>query len=132
MLFRSKNIAPQPIENTVKANKYVLNAVMIGDKKKFPLILVVPNVDGLELWATEQGILADPGEFLRHSDVVSKIETEVMGCFGELTSYEIPKKVLIVDTDFSIEAGELTPTLKVKRKVVEQKYKDQIEAMYRE
>jgi len=127
-----KNIAPQPIENTVKANKYVLNAVMIGDKKKFPLILVVPNVDGLELWATEQGILADPGEFLRHSDVVSKIETEVMGCFGELTSYEIPKKVLIVDTDFSIEAGELTPTLKVKRKVVEQKYKDQIEAMYRE
>jgi long-chain acyl-CoA synthetase len=125
-----KNIAPQPIENRVKVNKYILNAVMVGDKRKFPLILVVPNVDGLELWATEQGILTDPGEFLNHPDVVTKIESEVMGCFGDLASYEIPKKVLIIATDFSIEAGELTPTLKVKRKVVEEKYKDLIETMY--
>jgi long-chain acyl-CoA synthetase len=127
-----KNIAPQPIENSVKANKYVLNAVMVGDKRKFPLILVVPNVDGLELWATEHSILTNPGEFLQHPDVVAKIETEVMGCFGELASYEVPKKVLIIERDFSIEAGELTPTLKVKRKVVEERYKDQIEAMYQE
>jgi len=127
-----KNIAPQPIENTVKANKYVLNAVMVGDTRKFPIILVVPNSDGLELWATEEGILANPGEFLNHPEVVTKIEAEVMGCFGELASYEIPKKVLIIENDFSIEAGELTPTLKVKRKVVEEKYKDRIEAMYRD
>jgi long-chain acyl-CoA synthetase len=127
-----KNIAPQPIENKVKANKYVLNAVMVGDKRKFPLILVVPNVDGLEAWAIEQSILTDPGEFLRHPDVVTKVETEVMGCFGDLASYETPKKVQIIETDFSIEAGELTPTLKVKRNVVEEKYKDLIEAIYRE
>jgi long-chain acyl-CoA synthetase len=127
-----KNIAPQPIENAVKANKYVLNAVMVGDKRKFPLIIVVPNTDSLELWATEQKILADPGEFLHHPDVVTKIETEVMGCFGDLASYEIPKKVLLLEKDFSIEAGELTPTLKVRRKIVEEKYKDQIEAMYSE
>ena len=127
-----KNIAPQPIENKVKANKYVLNAVMVGDKRKFPSILVVPNTDVLELWATEEGILADPGEFLKHPEVVTKIEAEVMGCFGDLASYEIPKKVLIVQKDFSIEAGELTPTLKVKRKVVEEKYKDLVEGIYAE
>ena len=127
-----KNIAPQPIENKVKANQFVLNAVMVGNKRKFPLILVVPNVDGLEAWAIGQSILTDPGEFLSHPDVVTKVETEVMGCFGELASYEIPKKVQIIETDFSIEAGELTPTLKVKRKVVEEKYKDLIDAMYKE
>jgi len=127
-----KNIAPQPIENKVKANQYVLNAVMVGDKRKFPLILVVPNVDGLEAWAIGQKVLTDPGEFLKHPDVVAKIEAEVMGCFGDLASYEIPKKVQIIETDFSIEAGELTPTLKVKRKVVEEKYKDLIDALYQE
>jgi long-chain acyl-CoA synthetase len=127
-----KNIAPQPIENKVKANQYILNAVMVGDKRKFPLILVVPNVDGLEAWAIGQNVLTDPGEFLKHPDVVTKIETEVMGCFGDLASYEIPKKVQIIETDFSIEAGELTPTLKVKRKVVEEKYKDLIDAVYQE
>ena len=127
-----KNIAPQPIENKVKANQYVLNAVMVGDKRKFPLILVVPNVDGLEAWAVGQKVLTDPGEFLKHPDVVAKIEAEVMGCFGDLASYEIPKKVQIIETDFSIEAGELTPTLKVKRKVVEEKYKDLIDALYQE
>jgi long-chain acyl-CoA synthetase len=76
--------------------------------------------------------LADPGEFLQHPDVVAKVEGEVMGCFGELASYEIPKKVLIIEKDFSIEAGELTPTLKVKRQVVEDRYKDQIASMYQE
>jgi len=125
-----KNIAPQPIENRVKSNKYVLNAVLVGDNCKFPSILVVPNEDALELWATEQGILAEQGAFLRHDDVITKIESEVMGCFGELASYEVPKRVLIIEGDFSIDAGELTPTLKVKRKVIEEKYRDQIESLY--
>jgi long-chain acyl-CoA synthetase len=127
-----KNIAPQPIENAVKANSYVLNAVMVGDKRKFPLILVVPNLDALELWATKEGILTNPDEFLRHPDIVTKVEAEVMSCFGELASYEIPKKVLIVEKDFSIEGGELTPTLKVKRQVVEENYKHKIDAFYQE
>ena len=93
---------------------------------------MVPNVDGLEAWAIGQKVLTDPGEFLKHPDVVAKIEAEVMGCFGDLASYEIPKKVQIIEADFSIEAGELTPTLKVKRKVVEEKYKDLIDALYQE
>ena len=127
-----KNIAPQPIENMVKTNKFVLNAVMIGDKRKFPAILVVPNTDALERWARERRILAEPNELLGQQDVVAKVEREVMGCLRDLASYEMPKKVLIIKKDFTIEDGELTPTLKVKRRVVEQKYGDLIEQLYAE
>ena len=127
-----RSIAPQPIENKVKANKYVQNAVLIGDKRKFPSILVVPNADALELWATEQGILAEPGKFFEHPEVVAKIEREVKLCLSSLASYEMPEKVLIVENDFTVESGELTPSSKVRRNVVEQHYRDRIEELYRE
>ncbi len=63
-------------------------------------------------------------------DVVAKIETEVMGTLRELASYEMPKKLLLLDRDFTIEGGELTPTLKVKRRIVEEKHKARIDALY--
>jgi long-chain acyl-CoA synthetase len=126
-----KNIAPQPIENRIKSNRFIVNAVMIGDKQKYPIMLVVPNRDALVAWATERGLPStDYERLLEHPDAVAKVEREVMGALRDLASYETPKKFALLAEDFSIEGGELTPTLKVKRRVVEQRYRDTIQRLY--
>src|SRR3954469_19461212 len=89
-----KNIAPQPIENVVKTNKYVSQAVMIGDKRKFPVILVVPNWDNLEKWAAAHDVpKTSHGEMLKNPEVVKKIEGEVMREMSSLAHFEMPKKI---------------------------------------
>jgi len=128
-----KNIAPQPIENMIKTNRFVLNAVMIGDKRKFPALLVVPDFDAIAAWANERGLTyADIPSMLALPDVTAKVEREVMGSLRDLASFEMPKKLLLLEEDFTIESGELTPTLKVKRRVVEQRYRARIDALYAE
>ncbi len=128
-----KNIAPQPIENLVKTNPMVVNAVMIGDKRKFPIMLVVPNLDSLHGWAADRGLPAgDPAALLAHPDVLAKMESEVKKCLRDLAQFEMPKKLLLVERDFSVETGEMTPTMKVKRRVVERNYQAQIDALYAE
>jgi long-chain acyl-CoA synthetase len=128
-----KNIAPQPIENLVKTNKYVSQAVMIGDKRKFPAILVVPNWDNLEKWAGQKNIIwTDRKQLLQMPTIQKKMEQEVLGQLTGLAPYETPKKVALLEHDFSIERGELTPTLKVKRRVVDKTYKDTIDKLYRD
>ncbi len=128
-----KNIAPQPIEGLIKTNRYVLNAVMLGDKRKFPILLVVPEFDVLKAWADETGIsYTDDANLVANSDVAAKVEAEVKKSLRGLAQYEVPKKMVMIDQDFTIESGELTPTLKVKRRVIEQRYADQIEAVYAE
>ena len=126
-----KYIAPQPIELAVRRNKFVANAMMYGDRRKFPLILIVPNFDNLERWAQERGLTyATRAELLRMPDVQAKVEREVMSMLHDLAKFETPKKVLLLENDFTIESGELTPTLKVKRRVVEQRHKNLIDAAY--
>ncbi len=127
-----KNIAPQPIENAVKTNKFILNAVMLGDKRRFPILLVVPDQEALRKWAAERNLSVDPDLLLEHPDVIAKIEREAMLNLRDLASYETPKKFVLVNEDFSVDKGELTPTLKVKRRVVEEKYGEQIESAYRD
>jgi long-chain acyl-CoA synthetase len=128
-----KNIAPQPIENKVKTNKYVSQAVMIGDKRKFPVMLVVPNWDSLEKWAKIKNILwTDRRQLLAMPTVRAKMEKEVMREVEGLARFEMPKKIGLLEHDFSVERGELTPTLKVKRRVVDKSYKDVIDALYEE
>jgi long-chain acyl-CoA synthetase len=128
-----KNIAPQPIENRVKTNKFVVNAVMLGDKRKFPIMLVVPNLDQLKAWATATQLpFKDEGALISSTEAGDKIEREVKLTLRDVAQFEMPKKVLLIQRDFSIETGELTPTLKVKRRVVEKNYQSQIEAMYLE
>jgi long-chain acyl-CoA synthetase len=126
-----KNIAPQPIENTVKLNKFVENVVMIGDKRRFPIMLIVPTVDAVKGWATERSLPTDDyGSLLKHPDVIAKIEREVMLSLRDLASFETPKKFALIKDDFTIESGELTPTMKVKRRVVEANYQTLIEELY--
>lgn len=126
-----KYIAPQPIENTVRLNKFVANAVVLGDQRKFPIILVVPNFDQLEPWAKERKLAyASRAELLTLPDVQAKIEREVMGGLRDLAKFEMPKKVTLIERDFTIESGELTPSLKVKRRAVEKNYKELIDRVY--
>ena len=126
-----KNVAPQPIENMVKTSKFVSNCVMLGDRRKFPIMIVVPNLDRLKAWAAHKELVApDDRGLLALPEVGAKMDREVRKTLRDLAQFEIPKKLLLVSSDFSVESGELTPTLKVKRRAVERNYASQIEALY--
>jgi long-chain acyl-CoA synthetase len=126
-----KNIAPQPIENRVKTNKFIVNAVMLGDKRKFPIMLVVPNLAELRTWAEGKGLsVPTDAALVGLAECTDKIEREVKKTLRDLAHFEMPKKVVLIERDFSIETGELTPTLKVKRRVVEKNYQGLIESAY--
>jgi long-chain acyl-CoA synthetase len=126
-----KKIAPQPIENLVKSSEYVTQAVMIGDRRKYPVLLLVPNFDVLEKWAKGRNIIwSDRSQLLTMPTVHSKMEQEVRSVLLGLASFESPKKIALIGRDFSVESGELTPTLKVKRRVVETNYRDLIDSLY--
>ncbi len=126
-----KNIAPQPIENAVKTNKYVSRAVMLGDRRKYPVLLIVPNFDQLEKWAKLRNIIwTDRPQLLAMPTIQAKMDKEVREHLQGLASYETPKKIGLLAEDFSIESGELTPTLKVKRRVIDRNYKALIDSLY--
>ena len=128
-----KNIAPQPIENKVKTNKFVSQAVMIGDKRKYPIILIVPNWDNLEKWARYKNLIwTDRKQLLALPDARAKMEREVLGEVEEFAQYERPKKVAVLEHEFSIERGELTPKLSVKRRFIDKAYKNEIDAVYKD
>ena len=128
-----KNVAPQPIENAAKTSKYVSQAVMIGDKRRFPSLLVVPEWDALEKWAKIKNLsYGSRRELLDMPITRAKMEKEVRARFTGLASFETPKKIGLLEHEFSIERGELTPKLSVKRKVVDERYRDVIDAMYAE
>lgn len=128
-----KNIAPQPIENLVKTNKFVSQAVMIGDKRKFPSLLIVPNFEQLENWAKRQNILwTDRSQLVAMPAVNEMMTQEVMGQMDGLAHFEMPKKIALLEHDFSLERGEMTPTQKVKRRVVDKHYKEIIDKLYNE
>ena len=128
-----KNIAPQPIENKVRTNKYVAQAVMIGDRRKFPVMLVVPNFTQVERWAGYKNIIwTARAQLLEMPLVKAKMEQEVRRELAGLASFETPKKIALLENDFSIERGELTPTLKVKRRVIDKDYTEVIDALYAE
>ena len=126
-----KNIAPQPIETKLKTNKYISQAVMLGDKRKFPIVLIVPNWDQLEKWAATQSIVwTSRAELLAMPTIQAKMEKEVNTQTAGMAHFESPKKVGVLEHDFSIERGELTPKLSVKRRVVEKTNQALIERLY--
>jgi long-chain acyl-CoA synthetase len=126
-----KNIAPQPIENMVKANKFVSQAVMIGDRRKFPVLLVVPNFEQLEKWAKQRNIIwTDRSQLLAMPAIHERMDEEVRSTLTGLAPFEMPKKIALLGSDFTVETGELTPTLKVKRRVIEKNYKGLIDSLY--
>jgi long-chain acyl-CoA synthetase len=96
-------------------------------------MLIVPNVQTLAAWAAQQGIRAnDAAGLLAIPEVQQKMEREVGATLRDLASFEVPKKLLLLPSDFSVESGELTPTLKIKRRMVEQRHREAIEGLYAE
>jgi long-chain acyl-CoA synthetase len=126
-----KNIAPQPIENRLKANKFFTEAVMIGNRRNFPSALVVPNFEALEAWAKASGLAyGSREELVRRPEVAAHYARLVDELTPDLAQFEKIKKVALLAKEFTQESGEITPTLKVKRRVVEERYKATIDAMY--
>ena len=126
-----KNIAPQPIENRLKTNKFFTEVVMVGNRRSYPSALVVPNFDSLEKWAREKGVgFASREELVGKPEVTEHFKRLISELNADLAQFERIKKVAVLPREFTIEAGELTPTLKVKRRVIEQKYKDEIDRLY--
>ena len=128
-----KNVAPQPIENLLQMNPYIRSAVILGDRRKFVSALIVPDFEKLEAYARAHGFpFSDRSELCRREEVVSFLLAEVQRATPYLASYERVKKIAVLDRDFEIDAGEITPTLKIKRNIVEEKYRDLIDALYRD
>jgi long-chain acyl-CoA synthetase len=126
-----KNIAPQPIESRIKESPYITEAVMIADQRKFPVALIVPDFAALRVHAEQQGITAEShADLCRHPDLVDLVRSEVNRLSAEFAPYERIKKFALVDHEFSVISGELTPTMKLKRKVITEKYKAMIDALY--
>ncbi len=128
-----KNVAPQPIENTIKTSPYIANAVVVGNGRKFVSALIVPDFDKLEVFAQERGLVySSREELISRPEVYDFLMQEIDRLTPHLASYEKIKKIAILPKDFELEAGELTPTLKVRRKIVEEKYKTVIDKLYQE
>lgn len=126
-----KKVAPQPLEEKLKNSRWVSVAVMLGDRQPYCVALIVPNFANLEIEAKSRGWAIEPRAALLASEPVRAL---YQGVIDELnagvSSWETIKKFALLERDLSADAGEITPTLKVKRKVVSQTFKEQIEAMY--
>jgi long-chain acyl-CoA synthetase len=127
-----KYIAPQPIEQMIKGSSFVNQVVLIGNGRKFPAALIVPNWERLDSYAQLKGIQGSHAELCKHPKVVDLFERQIAGLTTELAQYERVKKVALLENELSIEGGELTPTLKVKRRVVDEKYRAAIDSLYAE
>jgi long-chain acyl-CoA synthetase len=127
-----KNIAPQPIEELIARSPFVDQTVLLGDRRKFPLALVVPSFQAYKVAFPGRPITVDDMEPLAdHPKLQKLMDDEVFGRVVSCARHERPKRVLLVGRPFTVEGGELTPTLKVKRRVIEQQYADRIEEIYR-
>jgi long-chain acyl-CoA synthetase len=128
-----KNVAPQPIECLIQMSPFVANAVVVGSSRKFVSALIVPDFDKLEAHARTQGIaFGDRVELCGRPEVVDFLLAEVNRATPGLAPYERVKKIVVLDRDFEIGMGEVTPTLKVRRNIVEQRYADLIDRLYRD
>jgi len=126
-----KFVAPQPIENALKTSPYILNAIVIGDKRKFIAALIVPNPTTLAARLADEGVkLSSNAELVAHPRAHAIIEEEVKRLTAHLAQYETIKRFALLPEDFTFDNGSLTFTLKLKRRVVEQKYRAVIDALY--
>lgn len=130
VLVNGKKVAPQPIESELKQSPFINEAVLIGDKQNVVTALIIPAISKLKDWAKEQGLtFADDDALVALPEVKKKIKQEIDAHSKHLADFEKIKKFTLINTTFSVDSGEITPTLKVKRKVVAQKYAREIAAM---
>ena len=127
-----KNIAPQPIENLFLQSKYIDQFVLIGDRRMFLSALIVPEFDAIQEYADRNKIqYTSVNDLVKSPAIVSIIEKDIQSLQKDLANFERVRKFALLDKPFSLEEGEITPTLKVKRKIIEERYAHLIEDMYK-
>jgi long-chain acyl-CoA synthetase len=126
-----KNIAPQPIENLFLSSRYIEQFMLIGDRRMYLTALIVPDFDALKEFADSRGLpYKDTIELTKLPGVTNLIETEINHIQRDLANFERVRRFTILDRQFTIEEGELTPTQKVRRKAIEERYREVIDSMY--
>lgn len=128
-----KNIAPQPIENELKLDKFISNAFVYGDRKPYLVAVIVPNFERLYEYAKEHKLnYLDAMDLVTKDEILKLYQERISEINKKFARYETIKKFVLVPVEFTIDGGELTPTLKLKRRVIYQKYKSKIECLYDE
>jgi long-chain acyl-CoA synthetase len=128
-----KYIAPSPIEQMIRSSRFVSQVVLVGNERKFPAALIVPNFEMLESYAKQKGLsIKTPSDFCSSGKIINLLERQVAGLTEGLAKYEKVKKIALLENELSVAGGELTPTLKVKRRVVDEKYKAVIDKIYQD
>jgi long-chain acyl-CoA synthetase len=128
-----KYIAPQPIENALVTSPHIIQAVVVGNGRKFPGALIVPSPSSVQNLAREVGLTSvSYAEMLKHPKILEFYRKEVERLTPNLAQWEKIKNIALLEKELTIEGGELTPTLKVKRRVIDEKYKAEIDSIYDE
>ncbi|WP_038111877.1 AMP-dependent synthetase/ligase [Tuberibacillus calidus] len=131
VLSTGKNVAPAPIENAINESRFIENSVLVGDKRKFVSVLIKPDYENLIPWAEKQGIPTDSRKaLLHHSEVVNLLHGEVARLTRHFANFEQPKKVVIIEDDWTVESGELTPKLSIRMNAIQEKYGALIDDLY--
>jgi long-chain acyl-CoA synthetase len=126
-----KFVAPAPIENLLKTSPLISNAMVVGDKRKFVSVLIVPNFGGIEAEARKAGRdFSTPSQMVSDPWVQELMSREIERLTASLAQYERPKRFALLEKDFTFDNGEITYTLKLKRRVIEQRYADVIDRLY--
>ncbi len=126
-----KYIAPQPIEQLIKSSRFVNQVVVIGNGRRFPAALIVPDWQQVESYAKYKGFeLRTRAEFCRDSRIIDLFERQIAARTQDLAQFEKIKRIALLEKELTLEGGELTPTLKVKRRVIDEKYRDVIDRIY--
>jgi long-chain acyl-CoA synthetase len=128
-----KYVAPQPIEQRIKQSRFVNQVVLVGAGRKFPAALIVPDWEALRSYAQHKGLdLRAQADFCRHPRILDLLQRQVDSLTEDLSRFERVKRVALIEREMTVEGGELTPTLKVKRRVIDEKYRDVIDRLYAE
>ena len=128
-----KYIAPAPIEQKIRSSRFVNQVVLVGNDRKYAVALIVPNFDMLESYVKHKGLPAmTRPEYCKDPRIIDLMERQVASATKVLARFESVKKIALLENEFTVEGGELTPTMKVKRRVIDQKYKDLIDRTYSE
>ena len=126
-----KYVAPQLVENKLKESAFIEQCMVVGENQKFPSALIIPEFNALGVWCKQHGIeVGTPAELIQNKDVIRKLEEEVMSTMASVAKYEQVKKFVLLSRLFTVQDGEITPTLKLKRKAIYAKHEKAILALY--
>jgi long-chain acyl-CoA synthetase len=126
-----KYIAPQAIEQMIKGSRFVNQVVLVGSERKFPAALIVPDWELLKSYAQLKGIKAQTrSELCENPRIIDLFARQIAALTPDLAQYERVKKIVLLENEFTIDGGELTPTMKVKRRVIDEKYRTTIDKIY--